>query len=481
MKVIFIQPNWIDSKRVSDIKSLHSVTPPLGLLYLAACARKEGHKAMLIDALAEQLTSDEVVERVGRSTPDVVALTGTTPQISFAFEVMKKVKALPNGKEIITVLGGPHATAVPAETLKKCDKIDFLVYGEGELTFTELIKALEKKKSRASIISSIKGLYVPSKKGPTKKEPIFSGPRPYMENLDALPYPERELITYWEGYHMAPSDTWRDPSTTMITSRGCPFACKYCNRAVFGRGYRCMSAGYVLGEMKHLMKRYKIREIKFWDDVFTIDRKRTMELCDGITREKLDIVWSCETRVDLVDKEMLKKMKQAGCWQIDYGVESGNQELIDKITKGIKLEQVKKAVSLTKQAGISARGYFIIGLPGETVKTAKKSIDFAIEAGFDYVTFFVCVPYPGTELYELAKKEGGIRSDDWRKYSHIDFDNLIYVPPTIKDTELKGMIGESYRRFYLRPAYIIREALKIRDIDDIKKKARGAIAILGGF
>jgi anaerobic magnesium-protoporphyrin IX monomethyl ester cyclase len=476
VKVIFIQPNWIDSKRVKDIKSLHSVTPPLGLLYLAACARRDGHKVMLIDALAEQLTSEEVAGKVIKNRPDVIALTGTTPQISFAFDVMNKVKARPEGRGIKTVLGGPHATAVPLETMGKCDSIDFLVYGEGERTFTELLATLKKKKNSVSILRSVKGIYLPAKKGP-----LFSGPRPFIEDLDVLPYPEREIITNWSGYHMAPSDTKRSPSTTMITSRGCPYGCKYCNRAVFGRVYRCMSSGYVLGEIRHLIKRYKIREIKFWDDVFTIDRKRTIEICDGIIKEKLDIVWSCETRVDLVDLEMLRKMRQAGCWQIDYGVESGNQELVDKINKGIKLEQVRKAVRLTRQAGISTRGYFIVGLPGETIETARKSIDFAIEAGLDYATFFMCVPYPGTELYELAKKEGGIRSDDWRKYSHIDFDNLIYVPPSIKDTELKGLIGESYRKFYLRPAYIFREALKIRGMEDIIKKAKGALAILGGF
>lgn len=469
MKVVFIQPHWFDKSSKSDVKSIHSITPPLGILYLAACIRRDGHKSMLIDALAENLSVEQVKNRVLKAKPDIVAMTGTTPQISSAFSVIKAIK---NESDIPIILGGPHATAAPLETMRKCSEIDILVFGEGELIFPELVNAIEK----GSSLEKIRGIYL-RKKGDIK----FTGSQAYVDNLDELPFPARDLLKSISIYKLAPSDVKREPSTTMVTSRGCPFKCKYCNKAVFGSKYRFNSPEYVLDEIEYLIEKYKIREIKFWDDVFTIRKKRTEQICEEIKKRKLDLVWSCESRVDIVDYDILKKMKSAGCWQIDYGIESAEQKLLDRINKGIKIETAAKTIKLTKKAGISTRGYFILGLPGETIKSANKTIDFAVKSGLDSATFFVCVPYPGTELYDIAKQEGGIKSDDWSQYSHIDFEKLIYVPNTIKEAELKKLINKAYKKFYIRPEFVTKQVLNIRSVDDIKNKLQGLKVLLKGL
>jgi radical SAM superfamily enzyme YgiQ (UPF0313 family) len=239
----------------------------------------------------------------------------------------------------------------------------------------------------------------------------MNGPRPLIQNLDALPFPARDLLPM-DKYIPLPNQYKRKPVANLMALRGCPYQCTFCSaNAVFGCSLRMRSAQRVYDEIKQLVDTYGIREISFWDDTLTVNKKWLHELCDLIISNHLDITWSCYARVNTVDLDLLKKMKKAGCWNIFYGIESGNQELLDRIKKGITLDQIRNAVKLTKKAGIEVRGSFMIALPGETPEMAHKTIDFAIELDPDYAQFSITTPYPGTELFEQAKQYGELSGD----------------------------------------------------------------------
>ncbi len=373
----------------------------LGLAYVAAALKQQGHEVRVIDAKIERLGLREIVARVEEFQPRMVGSTAMTHEICYVAEVLGAVREACDG--CTTVVGGPHGSALPERTLDEFPAIDVVVVGEGEETAPELAAAIESGVDRSEW-RSIRGIAFRDKLAIQRTEP-----RPWITNLDALPMPAWELYpreVYWP----------------IITARGCPFRCAFCQR-VLGSELRPRSVDSVLSEVHALASRTGQRGCRFQDDTFGIDHHWTAEflarLAERNWQRGYTWRWACNSRINLADADLYRRMKQAGCHKIDFGIESGDQEVLERIHKGIKLDDVREAVRCVKQAGLQTEGFFILGHPGETWKSALRTIRFAPQSGVDSIALGIMVPYPGTEVWELARHgEQGYRllTEDWRAY-----------------------------------------------------------------
>ena len=321
MKVCLVSPPYN-----SDVKSVVGVSsPPLGLAYLASVLRQD-HEVKIIDSNILNYTIEDVERELRSFNPDVVGVTSVTPSIYEAYkvaEIAKKVR-----EDCTVILGGPHATFMPRQTLEECKYVDMIVRGEGEETTRELIEHIEKGAS----LREVKGITFRE-----DNEIIDTEPRPFIKNIDDIPFPSRDLL---------PMDLYKYNGvkyTSMLTSRGCPFKCSFCSSSrLFGGFWRGRNPENVLEEMKIIYEEYGVRNIMIVDDTFTLDQERAEKICDGIIKEGWDISWGASSRVDTLSKRLVEKMKKAGCWVIFLGIESGCQKILDTIGKRITLEQVKK-------------------------------------------------------------------------------------------------------------------------------------------
>lgn len=353
------------------------------------------------------------------------------------------------------MIGGPHLTAVPKETMDIFPKFDIGIIGEGEETIIELLNALENNEDLEKIQGTIW-----RKNGQLHKTSL----RPPIKNLDELPLPAWDLLpSLTENYRLSVVGTKSKLSTSLITSRGCPGRCIFCDTAVFGRRIRGYSARYVIKMIKYLISKYGIRDFLIYDDNFVALRKRAIEICQMIKDENLEISWSCCARVNLVNAELLKMMKEAGCWQIEYGIESGSQRLLDFMKKGITLSQVKDALRLTKQAGISTRGNFIFGNILETEETLQETIDFILNLELDYFQQTFLTPYPGSQAYAIAR-EYGTFDPDWKKMNNL---YINFVPTGLTSSDLIKYSKLAFRKFYLRPKIIMANVRQIMNLQDL--------------
>lgn len=261
----------------------------------------------------------------------------------------------------------------------------------------------------------------------------------------------------------------------MIATRGCPGRCTFCYTGIFGKKIRTRSAGKLLEEIKLLQKDYGIKEISFYDDTFTAFRENVVSFCAGIIREKIDISWSCMSRVDFVDREILRLMGQAGCHQIGYGLESASEEILNNIQKPLSQALAKETVKLTQQAGIDVRAMFMLGNPGETEQTLRQTINFALEIDPDLVIFNITTPFPGTQMYNWAKDNGYLPDTDWGSF---DLANAVMRLPTVSAGQIRYYYNLAYRRFYLRPLYLWKRLRRIKTLVDMKKNIRSLVSIL---
>ena len=468
MKILLVNPpdkNTIVGNNPEIIDSERGFNPPLGLMYIAGYLLKQGkHDVKIVDCQVEEYGFREAESFIRSYKPDVVGLTVMTFTLIDCMRIAKIAKTV--NTECIVVFGGPHPHIFPKETIN-LPNVDFLVMGEGEATFSELLDNL----GNAGGLGKIKGLAFKD------KGKIVINPLPgLIENLDKLPFPARELTPYKKYSSLLAK---RSPITTMITSRGCPYKCIFCDRPHLGKMFRARSAGNVVEEMKECV-RLGINEILVYDDTFTIDRKRVLDVCDAIIKEKLDIGWDIRARVNTVDYEMLKKLKKAGCERIHYGVESGNPDVLKVLRKGITLDQVRKAFALTKKVGISTLGYFMIGSPTETRQTIMQTIDFAKSIKCDFAHFTITTPFPATNLYMEALAKGHIKTDYWREYARNPSKG--FSPPFLEENldrdELLELLKHAYKSFYLRPGFILKRLFKVKSFDEFRKNARAGLKVL---
>jgi radical SAM superfamily enzyme YgiQ (UPF0313 family) len=414
----------------------------------------------IIDSNILNYTIGDVDEELRSFNPDVVGITSVTPSIYDAYKVAETAKKV--REDCTVVLGGPHATFMPRQTMEECKYIDIIVRGEGEETTRELIEDIEK----GAPLNGVKGITFRE-----KNEIIDTEPRLFIKNIDDIPFPSRDLLPM----HLYKFNGVR--YTTMLTSRGCPFKCSFCSSSrLFGGYWRGRSPENVLEEMKTVYEEYGIRNIEFMDDTFTLNQERAEKICDEIIKQGWDISWGASSRVDTLSKRLVEKMKKAGCWIIFLGIESGSQKILDAIGKRITLEQVKKAVKILKDAGIQVLGSFIIGFLQDTTETIKETIKFAKSLNLNYAEFSILTPYPGTPIFDYAKKNNMLLTENWSKYTAIE--------PIVKiegasEKEIKTLFQKSYITFYLRPR-IVMEWLKNKQFSFMKSGIKAVINYLEG-
>ena len=436
--------------------------PPLGLAYLAGVLEKFDD-VNVFDIIDGNFYDDYILtikNAIKKFNPDLIGFSAFTPFANPALVAAKEVKKI--NPEILVILGGPHAVLAEV-TMRKCPELDVIVYDEGEGQIEEIVLGKP--------LNEIAGLFIRN-----EGKIIPTAPRSYIADMDSLPYPAYHKIpNFPDGYHPHPPKSTGKKWSSIMWSRGCPFFCNYCNREnSFGLKFRNQSPEYVVNHIKSLHSKYGIEELTFYDDVMTLNRQATMKLMEAMMPSNLgfNLTWDAETRVDLVDQELLYSMKKAGCRMISYGIEHG--EFIHEIKGGTAtLEQAEKAVKWTHKAKIDTVGYFMIGLPKETPKTVRKTIDFAKKLDCTYAQFAITMPFPGNKLYDEAVKSGLIHLDDtWEKFVYAGVGSGGIQAPVLTTNamsakDLEFWAKKAYREFYFRPSYILKKIMKIRSFKDV--------------
>jgi anaerobic magnesium-protoporphyrin IX monomethyl ester cyclase len=450
--LILLDPPADVSLRLGKLANAGSHLPSLGLGYLASVARRKKCSVKIIDANVTFNTLKDLVEGIYSENPKWLGITATTLTIDVAAHIAKKIKAkIP---KLMVIVGGAHMTAVSGEVFKRLKDIDIGVIGEGEETFAEILTALKAGKD----LKKVKGI-IYRKNGKV----IVNPRREFLKALDKLPYPAWDLISGFPNkYSPAVNSYMQLPAVHLFTSRGCSGRCLFCDRSVFGRYPRMHSAKYVLAEIEYLVKKYKIREIQFFDDNLLLFPKRLKEICQGMIKKKWGITWSCQARCDMISPKMLFLMKRAGCWQIGLGIESGSNRILENLQKGETTIILNRAIEACHKAGIEAKGYFILGNPGETKETLEETKKFILTTPLTYVytTFFT--PLPGSEAYQRADKFGTFKfRNDWKRLGRGTI-NAVFVPYGLTKNYLEKEAAEIFKSFYLRPktiSYFVRKSL----------------------
>lgn len=427
--------------------------PPTDLMYLAAVAEREGLEAKI----ADYSQGGNFEEDLQNFKPDYLVVNVATPTFKTDLSAMTVAKEIcPN---IITIAKGAAFLTVAFEVMYFQKDLDLILFGEPEDTLKEILQGKP--------YSEILGLYYRD-----DLRAKFTGSRPFIEDLDRLPFPARHLVD--NNIYRRPDNN--QVQATIKVSRGCPFHCFFCLATpVSGAKVRKRSPENIVEEIKECVNKYGIKNFLFWSDIFNIDKEWVMELCQKIIDSGLDITWSANTRADTADEEMAQKMYEAGCRLVSIGVESGSQEMLDKIGKKITLDDVRLTVKIFKKAGIKIYNYFVIGLPWEDEETVEDTIDFAIELDSDFISFYTATPLPGTRFYEYAKENKLINSDT-------SFSSAYFYPSVNTHHLSKDKVFELHKKaiksFYLRPSYICKMLAKIRSFEEFKNYFKAGMNLL---
>ena len=414
--------------------------PPLGLLSVAASIEADGWRVAVVDAPGEGLDSSAFLERLRTLRPAVIGLTGMTPMRELIARDLRLVRPLCEK----VVLGGVHATRFQQRALDEFPEVDALVIGEGEHTTPALLHWWNG--------------HCPGSPPPgvlIRGHDLVEAPVP--NDLDALPWPARHLVPH-ERYRYVFQTHPR--FTTMISSRGCPFRCTFCDKTVSGSAWRARSAEDVVAELEEIRYRYDIGSVCIFDDNFTLRRSRVEAICEQILRRGLSIDWKCEARVDGITRELAKLMARAGCRTVAFGLESGNQESLDFLKKDQDLATARSAIDACRWAGFETVGYALVGIPGETPQSSRATLDFVRDAGLDFIQFSTLSPFEGTELFDQARQEGWYRETAVRNPVDAEAIRATLLPEGWSEDDLDRTLRQLYSGFYLRPNYLARQALR---------------------
>lgn len=402
MKVALVRP--------PEVNPYWDVTKPaLGISYISSYLESNGIECKIFDANFNSWTEDQTVEAAVKYKPDCIGFSAMTHEICIAHNVVSKIRSFLG--DVATVIGGCHLTALPEETLEEFPAFTYGIYGEGEKTMLHLAKYLEQGK--IDNLSNIDGLVYRNNSGKVEINP----PRTRLSSseLDALPYPA--FHQYYKGKKALAG---KNDYYVMMSSRGCPYNCAFCMQ-VLGREVRRRSAESVVHEMEHAIARYGAHTIYFLDEIFLFNDQLTFDTLELIKERNLPkrMKWRGLTRVNFVDENVIKSAKEAGCFALELGIESGSNEILKVINKKITVEEAERAVKIIKKAGIPVAADFILGHPNETVETIKATVDLAVKLNTSRISVGIMTPYPGTKIYEMAKRgEGGYRllTKNWSKY-----------------------------------------------------------------
>jgi radical SAM superfamily enzyme YgiQ (UPF0313 family) len=454
MRIFFSNPPWSIKNRYgvrAGSRWSHTIEEgsrikyfpfPFWLAYSTAILEKEGFKVFLKDSVAEESSLKNLFSEIKRFKPDLVVMEPSTPSFNNDLQIAKEIKQ-EFGCEICFT--GSHVSVLPEESLK--NSIDYVCIGEYDYTIRDLVVKLEKGENPKDVA----GLAF-KESGKVQ----VNARRDLIENLDELPYPAR---------HFLPMKKYNDlfckgfPNIPMISSRGCPFNCSFCLEPVFyGKpNYRYRSAKNVVDEMEHIIENYSPEEIYFDDATFTIGEKRVVDICDEILNRKLDIMWSCMGHAS-ISKEVLKKMKQAGCRAIKIGVESASKQILKNANKSVNLKMVKDCVKNCKDVGLEVHATYMIGLPSETKETIRKTIEFALSLKTDTCQFSIATPLPGTKFYETVKNKGWLKAERWEEFDG-NFSVVVEYPQLSRE-EIQRGFQYCKRKYFLS---------KLKDIPFVMK------------
>ncbi len=439
MKIALVQPrgsNWIPGQ--GDVSTVVNRVAPLGLLSLAAYLERDGHDVVVQDALGPAAPPSLAgnVDRILAEEPDLVGFSATTSSFLDAVEISRRIKD--RRPDVVAVVGGVFASSLGAPLLERFDAIDVLAMGEGEETLRELAAGRPRE--------SINGLAFRS-----DGRVVTTPPRSRIEDLDSLPFPAYRLLEgFPRSYHLPLFNSPAAPGATMVSSRGCPYRCSFCDRSVFGRTYRFQSAEHVYEHMAHLARDFGVRHLNIYDDLFTLDRERILKLCDRLIRKPLGQTFNCAVRVGHVDDEILPLLKRAGAWMVSLGIETGDPELLRRHKPGVRLDQVRTTVDRLHRTGLKAKGLFIAGLPGETPETFERTLEFILSLDLDDMNLARFTPFHGTPLWDRIREEGSFE-EDWRQ---MNCNNFVFVPRGFRSrSELENWYARAVKAFYTSPGW----------------------------
>lgn len=431
-RVMLVHPPLTFEERYGEsAKFTGHIHPPQGLCHLAAMLDPAEFDVAILDAQALFMGIDDTAKAIVEYRPDVVGVMTFTVSMHNSAELMDRVRSVLH--DVPFVFGGPHMTALPEETFRRFPRVELGVVGEGEETFVELLQAIFDKGD----LSKIAGLVWRDQDGGVHR----NSPRAYMKSLDQLPRPAWELLPHLPDTCRPSSMTYRAlPAVAIVTSRGCPFHCAFCDNSVFGRKWRANSPEKVLEWIDHLVETYGIKDINLQDDHFMVDKKRLAKFCQLIKERHPTLMWSAIGRADSVDANSVRLMKEAGCWQIAFGLESGSQRILDVLHKDETVEEMEMAVRLTKEAGMTVKGLFMAGCPTEDEESLRQTQEFIERLDVDYISMSAFTPLPNTEVFRRSDEFGrweGAGPEDWHK---MNLWEPIWIPHGLTKERIKEFV-----------------------------------------
>lgn len=467
MKVLLINPpyeNILTSPGLEVVDKEAGFFPPLGLMYVASYAQAvDGCTVELLDCPAQGITQADFSRHLLRINPDVIGIQAMTFTLIDSSILARSIRSiLP---EAFIVFGGPHPTLYPQETVS-ITEVDAIIAGEGEYAFQALLSALVSHNKT----SDIPGVM-------TKETMHLPLNWKHIQNLDDLKMPARNLVD--TRIYTSPLAV-KNPITTMMSSRGCPGRCIFCDRPQMGKHFRKRSARSVVQEMIYCAQTFGIGEIVFYDDTFTIDKKRVLDICDMLIAEGVDLYWDIRARIDSVTPEMIQKLRKAGCHRIHYGVETGSPKIQKRLRKHVDLQKAREVFSFTKKEGIEVLGYFMIGCPDETLEDLEQTFAALQKLPMDYANIGIFTPYPGTEIYREAIASGQYETDYWREFARNPAQDFKprYWNQYFSNEKLLEYNKKAYGKFYGRPFYLMSRLLKIRSYEELTKKISLGLKLL---
>jgi radical SAM superfamily enzyme YgiQ (UPF0313 family) len=445
IKIHFYNPPF--SHFPTKFSKTNYTEPPLSILYLSSYLREFLNKNIeikILDLAVKNREKKELLSEIEKEKPEFIGITTTTLTACWTKDFIEKIKKI--SPSTITVVGGPHPTVLPSYF----ENSDFVVQGEGERAIYEIINNKKKEK------------YI-------REEQI--------RNLDEIPYPSYDLIDISSYTYSYPHPTKNELYCRIITSRGCPFNCSFCQSPlIWGRKVRYRSVENVLGEIELLVKKYNVSFIFFSDDTFVLNKERVRKLCEEIIRRKIEIFWGCLTRANNIDFSLLQIMKKAGCREVQIGVESGDEEVLKSINKNITLKEIEEAFKILKKVGINTKGFFILGHPKDTPKTIKKTINFALKLSPTYAFFSIFTPYPGLPVYEEYKRKGYLKTEDFSQFNYHSYP--VFETENLKRETLIKLKRSAEIKFYLHPKRIFFYLKEIIRSKKIKKMWKNFLIFL---